>query len=152
MIEELEMWLATQAARRAEHRERHPRMDGLSILVVDPDPRLRALVSRRLEADGHVITDVADGHSALKALRDGSWHMLWVHPSVPDVSWEELTHEAREQLPDCFITVLSDFPERPHGPEAPWIDAVLPRPWKDGELKEVLAGAAASVKRSSGGL
>lgn len=150
MIEELEMWLATQAARRAEHRERHPRMGGLSILVVDPDPRFRALVSRRLEADGHSITDVSDGGSAREALRDRSWHMLWVHPSVSDVPWEELTHEAREQLPDCFITVLSDFPERSHGPEAPWIDAVLPRPWKEAELREVLAGAAASVRQASG--
>ena len=145
MIEELEMWLADQAARRARGRDRHPEMEGLSILVVDADPRFRALVSRRLEVDGHQITDVSDGRSALEALRAGCWHMLWVHPSLPDVSWEELAHEAREQLPDCFITVLSDFAECSHRPEAPWVDAVLPRPWKDAELKEVLAGATARL-------
>jgi CheY-like chemotaxis protein len=52
-------------------------VDGLAILVVDPDPRYRTLVSRRLEVDGHQVTDVSNGHSALEALRDGFWQMLW---------------------------------------------------------------------------
>lgn len=150
MIDELQVWLAAQAERRANSRGRRPAADGLSILVVDPDPRFRTLVSRRLEVDGHQITDVSDGQSALAALRDGSWQMLWVHPSDSDVSWKDLAHEAREQSPDCFITVLSRFAERSHRPEDSWVDAVLPLPWKEAELKEVLAGAAAGVKQASG--
>jgi CheY-like chemotaxis protein len=143
MIDELNLWLAAQAERRTHSRDRRPETDGLSILVVDPDPRYRTLVSRRLEVDGHHITDVSDGQTALEALRDGSWQMLWVHSSVPDVSWEDLAHKAREQRPDCFVTVLSRSAERSHRPEDSCADAVLPLPWKEAELKEVLAGAAA---------
>jgi len=113
------------------------------ILVVDPDPRFRTLVSRRLEIDGHQITDVSDRKSALRALKNGPWQMLWLHPSPPDVSWEELAHEAREQSPDCFITVVSDFAKGPHWPDGSSVDVVLPQPWKETELREVLAGAAA---------
>jgi CheY-like chemotaxis protein len=116
----------------------------LIILVVDPDPRFRTLVSRRLEVDGHQITNVSDGKSALHALKEeGPWEMLWLHPSAPDVCWEQLAHEAREQSPDCFITVVSDFAKGPHWPNASSVDVVLPQPWKETELREVLAGAAA---------
>ena len=115
----------------------------LSILVVEPHPKFRTLVSRRLQADGHQITDVSDGHSALEALREGSWQMLWLHPAFNDVSWEELAQVARQQAPECFITLLSDVAEGPHCPEEPGVDVILPRPWKDAELKEVLAGAVA---------
>ncbi len=117
----------------------------LSILVVEPHAKFRTLVSRRLEADGHQITDVSDGQSALEALREGTWQMLWVHPGFGDVSWEELAQKAREQAPECFITLLSDVAEGPQCPIGPWVDVILPRPWKESELKEVLAGAAARV-------
>ena len=121
--------------------DEHP----LSILVVEPHPKYRTLVSRRLEADGHQITDVSDGRAALEALREGTWQMLWLHPALSDVSWEELAHEARGQTPCCFITLLSDVAEGPQSPMGPWVDVILPRPWKESELKEVLAGAAARV-------
>jgi two-component system, cell cycle response regulator CpdR len=143
MIDEIELWLAGQRGRRARTPARGSKMDGLSILVVDADPRYRTLVSRRLEVDGHQTTDASDGRSAREALRGGTWQLLWLHSSLPDVSWEEIAREAREQLPDCFITVLSDSAESPHRPEASCVDAVLPHPWKETELKEVLAGAAA---------
>jgi CheY-like chemotaxis protein len=143
MMEELEGWLAAQAARRARSRERHAELDGLSILVVDPDPRFRMLVARRLEIDGHHITEVSDGQSALDALRNGPWQMVWMRRALPDVSWEELAHEAREQVPGCFIAVLSEEAERREPTESPWADVVLPSPWKETELKEALAGATA---------
>src|SRR5438309_10773346 len=109
-------------------------MQGLSILVVEPDPKFRLLVSRRLEVDGHQITDVSDGRSALRALRDGIWQMLWVHPSREDVSWEEIAHEARATLPDCFITLLSDAVDWAQQLREPGVDAVLPRTGKDAGL------------------
>jgi CheY-like chemotaxis protein len=143
MLDKLQIWMAAQAERRANSRDLLPDAAGLSILVVDPDPRYRTLASRRLELDGHQITDVSDGQSALEALRDGSWEMLWVHSAIPDVSWEDLALQVREQLPECFITVLSRSAERSHHLEDACVDAVLPLPWKDGELKEILAGAAA---------
>jgi CheY-like chemotaxis protein len=143
MIDEIEMWLASQREPRARIRARGNKMDRLSILVVDADPRYRTLVSRRLEVDGHQTTDVSDGRSARQALRGGTWQMLWLHSSLPDVAWEEIAREARDQLPNCFITVLSDSAESPHRPEGSCVDAVLPHPWKETELKEVLAGAAA---------
>jgi len=121
--------------------DEHP----LSILVVEPHAKFRTLLSRRLEADGHQITDVSDCRSALEALREGRWQMLWLHPA-DDVSWEELVQEARQQAPECFITLLSD--EVVAGPQhlkGPWVDMILPRPWKEAELREVLAGAAARV-------
>jgi CheY-like chemotaxis protein len=143
MMDEIEMWLASQREQRARIPARGGKMDGLSILVVDTDPRYRTLVSRRLEVDGHQTTDVSDGRSAREALRGATWQMLWLHSSLPDASWEEIAREAREQLPNCFIAVLSDSAESPHRPEASCVDAVLPRPWKETELKEVLAGAVA---------
>src|SRR4051812_18373901 len=117
----------------------------LSILVVEPHAKFGTLVSRRLEADGDQTTHVADGHSALEMLRSCAWQMVWLHPALGDASWKELAQAAREQAPDCFITLLSDVAVGPERGAGPWADVILPRAWKDAELREALAGAASRV-------
>ena len=114
----------------------------LSILVVEPHAKFGTLISRRLEADGHQTTHVSDGHSALEMLDCGPWQMIWLHPTLGDDSWKELALAAREQAPDCFITLLSDVAVGPEPGASPWADVILPRAWKDAELREAVAGAA----------
>jgi CheY-like chemotaxis protein len=61
------------------------------ILIVDDDPRFRALARRLLEAAGHaVVAEAADGPQALAALRQERPDTALVDVQLPDTNGLEL--------------------------------------------------------------
>jgi two-component system phosphate regulon response regulator PhoB len=47
-------------------------MDKPTVLVVDDEPKIRAIVRHNLQADGFTVTEQADGPGTLRAALDAS--------------------------------------------------------------------------------
>jgi len=83
-----------------------------AVLLVDDDPTLLSVLSRRVSRAGYDVRTAASGPEALKQL-DGSWPaLLVVDLMMPDMDGFELSRRVK-QLADLPIIVLSavDDPE-----------------------------------------
>jgi DNA-binding response OmpR family regulator len=77
-----------------------------SVLVVDDDPDVRALVSTLLGRAGYVVAEAADGHAALKALYRQRPDLVVLDVNMPDLDgWATL--ERIRDLSDVPVVMLS---------------------------------------------
>ena len=77
-----------------------------SVLVVDDDPDVRALVSTLLGRAGYLITEAPDGRAALKALYDQRPDLVVLDVNMPDLDgWATL--ERIRDLSDVPVVMLS---------------------------------------------
>jgi len=77
-----------------------------SVLVVDDDPDVRALVSTLLGRAGYVVAEAADGHAALKALYRRHPDLVVLDVNMPDLDgWATL--ERIRELSDVPVVMLS---------------------------------------------
>jgi CheY-like chemotaxis protein len=85
-----------------------------SVLVVDDDPVNRLLLSRDLEREGHRVTAVDDGCSALEALRAEPFDVVLLDVLMPELDGREtLARIAQDDelrhLPVIMISALDDI-------------------------------------------
>jgi DNA-binding response OmpR family regulator len=81
-------------------------MKSPSVLVVDDDPDVRALVSTLLGRAGYLITEAPDGRAALKALYDQRPDLVVLDVNMPDLDgWATL--ERIRDLSDVPVVMLS---------------------------------------------
>lgn len=77
-----------------------------SVLVVDDDPDVRALVSTLLGRAGYLVFEAADGREALKALYGQRPDLIVLDVSMPDLDgWATL--ERIRELSDVPVVMLS---------------------------------------------
>ena len=77
-----------------------------SVLVVDDDPDVRALVSTLLGRAGYLVTEAADGRAALKALYSQRPDLVVLDVNMPDLDgWATL--ERIRDLSDVPVVMLS---------------------------------------------
>jgi DNA-binding response OmpR family regulator len=77
-----------------------------SVLVVDDDPDVRALVSTLLGRAGYVVTEALDGRAALKALYGQRPDLVVLDVNMPEMDgWETL--ERIRGLSDVPVVMLS---------------------------------------------
>ena len=77
-----------------------------SVLVVDDDPDVRALVSTLLGRAGYLITEAPDGRAALKVLYDQRPDLVVLDVNMPDLDgWATL--ERIRDLSDVPVVMLS---------------------------------------------
>jgi PAS domain S-box-containing protein len=72
-----------------------PRLDGVSVLVVDDEPDGRALIARILEGRGAIPTAVGGAAEALEQLRDKRFDVLLSDIGMPGMDGYELMRKAR---------------------------------------------------------
>jgi DNA-binding NarL/FixJ family response regulator len=79
-----------------------------SILVVDDDPDVRALIASVLEATGHAIREASTGKEALAAARADRPALVLLDVCLPGVAGYSILRDLREllggQLPVVFIS------------------------------------------------
>ena len=81
-------------------------MKSPSVLVVDDDPDVRALVSTLLGRAGYLITEAPDGRAALKVLYDQRPDLVVLDVNMPDLDgWATL--ERIRDLSDVPVVMLS---------------------------------------------
>jgi DNA-binding response OmpR family regulator len=82
----------------------------LEILLVDDDKPLRDMLSRSFEREGHRVTAVADGESALRAAADQPFDVVLLDialgegPTGHDVA--RMLRRRRDVVPIIMLTAL----------------------------------------------
>ncbi|MEQ3624333.1 MAG: sigma-54 dependent transcriptional regulator [Celeribacter sp.] len=82
------------------------------ILLVEGSASLRHAYAATLRSEGHRVTAVSDGQSALVALSDARYHVAFVDMTQPGGAEEgaALCAQCRALHPDCRIVLISDVP------------------------------------------
>jgi two-component system, OmpR family, response regulator len=118
------------------------------ILVVEDEPQLRGLLRLYLEREGHDVTDVGDGRSALEAFdRDGA-DLVILDLMLPGMQGETVFEALRDagDVPVLITSAKRSDAERIAGLRA-GADDYLPKPFNPHELT---ARVAAILRRTYG--
>jgi DNA-binding response OmpR family regulator len=106
------------------------------ILVVDDEARLRDLVRRYLEHDGHHVVTAAGGAEALAVTEHAAFDLVVLDLRLPDVPGEEVARELRrrgDDVPILMLTAKIDERDRIGGLEA-GADDYVTKPFSPREL------------------
>jgi len=109
------------------------------ILIAEDDDTLRELLVRALGEDGHVLTESADGPTALDALSEsnGEFDLLLSDVKMPKVDGIELALATGRNHPDIAIMLMTGYAEqreRAHGLDA-LVQDVIFKPFSIEQIK-----------------
>jgi two-component system response regulator AtoC len=88
-----------------------PDGSGNSILVVDDEEFIRALVKERLEIAGYFVGEACNGKDALPKLSDGRYSILLTDIRMPEMDGISLLRELTSRYPDTAGIVMSAHAE-----------------------------------------
>ncbi len=105
------------------------------VLVVDDEPRIRELVRRYLEHEGHRVITAAGGAEALEVAAHTEVDLVVLDLRLPDIPGEEVARElrARSDVPILMLTAKIDERDRIHGLEV-GADDYVTKPFSPREL------------------
>ncbi len=78
-----------------------------SVLIAEDEDGFRSLLSQRLRRKGYVVTDVADGSAALKALEDEEFDAAIFDLKMPGASGIDALKRAQELQPSLPVLILT---------------------------------------------
>jgi PAS domain S-box-containing protein len=117
-----------------------------TILAVEDNPRLRALVAKQLKQLGYTCLEAEDGPSAVKMLETHDVDLLFTDVIMPGgMSGYDLGRLARTRWPNIRVLLTSGFPEEKinGNGQPPWNMRLLLKPYRKEDLalmlREVLA-------------
>jgi two-component system KDP operon response regulator KdpE len=116
------------------------------ILLVDDDPALRATLSIGLRAEGHDVLVVADGRSALDAVREDEPDLMVLDLGLPDVEGTTVLEHVRgwSRLPVIVLSARTDSADKVGALDLGADDYVT----KPFGLEELLARIRATARRA----
>ena len=119
------------------------------VLVVDDEVRLRDLVRRYLEHDGHQVLTAGTGAEALAIVSHTTVDLVVLDLRLPDVPGEEVATEIRRRgdVPILMLTAKASEDERVEG-LALGADDYLTKPFSP---REFVARVRAILRRTQGG-
>ncbi len=106
-----------------------------SILVIDDDRELCAMLAEYLSADGFVVSQAHDGAAGVQALRDHDHSLVVMDISMPVMDGFDALREIRgfSEVPVLMLTARGDELDRIVGLEL-GADDYLPKPFNPREL------------------
>lgn len=121
--------------------------EGVKILVVDDDQKVRLLLRRCFEGEGFQVAEAARGAEVLPALEEQSFDLITLDLTLPDTDGLAVARSVRERsrVPIIMVTGKSDLIDRVIGLEI-GADDYISKPF---HLREVLARVRAVLRRSS---
>jgi two-component system, OmpR family, response regulator len=120
--------------------------DPLHVLVVDDEPRIRAMLRRYLVDEGFRVSDAADGAAMRAALERETIHIVLLDLVMPGEDGLSLARHIRQRsdIPIIMLTGKGDLIDRVVGLEA-GADDYITKPF---ELREVLARIRTVMRRT----
>ena len=132
----------TSPTRRAQTPEADP---PLKVLIIEDNQMVGQALKERLETDGHLVFLTPSGGKGLQVSAEEDVDMVFCDLWLPDVSGNEVALKLKQRQRRPFVVLITgdvaavDAPSSPPGT----FDVVLPKPWKDSELRRVLEAALA---------
>jgi DNA-binding response OmpR family regulator len=120
----------------------------MRILVTEDEPRIRAFVTRALEAEGFSTDGAGDGEEALRLARRQRYDLVVLDLLLPRIDGLAVLRELRQGNPEVPVVILSarsDLPTKLRGFELGASDYVQ----KPFALDELLARIRAQLRRPS---
>jgi len=115
-----------------------------SILIIDDDPVIRALVSSSLEAQGHTVIEAADGQAGVKAFDGARIELVVTDIVMPVQEGIETIGAIRRLSPTVPILAISGsktvgrYGDYLHAAAVLGATATLPKPFSAESLIEMI--------------
>ncbi len=115
----------------------------LQVLVVDDEPRVRTVLQRILDRQGHQVMTAAGGIEGLAALRERSFDLLICDLGMPGLSGSAVMQRAHEIDPGMPIVVTTGWGETvtPEEMRKMCAVALLAKPFGQEDVRRVVAEA-----------
>jgi signal transduction histidine kinase/DNA-binding response OmpR family regulator len=114
---------------------------GYDVLLVDDEPAFARAVRDLLSVQGHQVTVVDSAAAALEALNARSFDVVLTDYSLGDVTGAELAERLADRGDAPFVVLVTGFATELDDPSllTRGINAVLPKPCRGDDLREVLS-------------
>ena len=114
--------------------------DAPTVLLVDDEVHILSALERTLRKEGWSLRTADSPAAALDVFSQEPVAMVVSDQKMPGGSGLELLTEVSRQSPETRRVLLTGWPEMLTAAEleAAGLDAVLPKPWEDAELKRTL--------------
>ena len=107
---------AGTSAREVVEATAHGTMNAMPrVLVIDDEPGMRAMLRRGLEAEGHTVTEAADGATGLAMAVAGDVDLVLLDLGLPALDGETVLAQivaVRPQLPVIVVSAKDDVDDR----------------------------------------
>lgn len=118
------------------------------ILVVDDEERIRQMIKKYANFEGHEVVEAADGMEAVKLCKEQDFDIVIMDVMMPELDGFSACREIRKfkNVPMLMLSARGEEYDKIHGFEL-GIDDYVVKPFSP---KELMMRIAAIVKRSSG--
>ncbi len=106
------------------------------ILIVEDEQRIASFVAKGLQAEGHVVTAVTDGHTGLDEALGGQHDLVVLDIGLPGIDGYEVLHRLRAQgstVPVIVLTARDSVSDTVTALEG-GADDYMPKPFRFAEL------------------
>lgn len=122
----------------------------ITVMVVDDDEKITALLRRSLTYEGYRVVEAGDGRSALELAEETSPDLIILDIMLPGISGIEVCRRLREEgnkVPVLMLTAKDEVSDRVQGLDS-GADDYLVKPFA---LEELLARVRALLRRAQQG-
>ncbi len=122
---------------------RSAKSDPKRVLLVDDEDRILTALCRSLRREGYELVTAQTPREALKRLAEQSFDAVLTDHKMPRMTGVELLAKVARLQPNAARLLITGWSQAVSDEEieAIEIDAVLPKPWEDMELKDALRKA-----------
>ena len=105
------------------------RMPAARVLLVDDDPRLVAVLSDMLRAEGHAVTTATNGEQALGLFDPAGHDVVITDLGMPGINGWELAGRVKQRSPSTAVFILTGWGESVMTDESSqFVDRVIAKP------------------------
>ncbi len=116
-----------------------------TLLMVDDEVRILAALCRTLRREGYEILTAETPAEALRLLDERSVDLVLTDQKMPGMSGMTLLGEAAKRQPSAARLLITGWTEAvpPEDLRALDVKGLIPKPWRDDQLKQLLRDALA---------
>jgi DNA-binding response OmpR family regulator len=110
------------------------------ILVIDDEVAILVTMKRFLQSAGYEVQTAASGLEGLSLFQQGTWDVVTVDRSMPEMNGEEVALSIHHLVPEVPVILITGFPGAVTRPEL--FHAIIGKPFQFAELLRRLENAA----------
>jgi len=121
-----------------------------SILILDDEPIVSKRLKPSLEKKGYEVETFTSSADALKRVREHRFNIVVTDLKMEGVDGMQFLTEVKERYPETEVIVITGFATMATAKESfnKGVFDFLAKPFKLGEIAEVIAKAEAKIKKS----